>query len=272
MRKLMVTLFTGMNLLVALALTNCTKNTGDIENNSDNNVSKGLVTGVVKDAKGNPVAGAKVRIENDYTYFDVTTDAKGIYRCTVSAVGSFKALAWASVSYQGTNYMLRAGMYKAADYEYFNPENGMVRNFQLQHNGRIPDRTAGANGSGYFGASINFYKLGGIYGPQLEEGDVITYTLTPDGPLMDGTAGAVLQGSFTIHANLTEYFAVDIPAGKYKVEAVLTRTGNTYRVYVGSFAAQNESMEIVPRADDYGVGNYENGFMTPANVVYMSVR
>jgi hypothetical protein len=52
------------------------------------------------------------------------------------------------------------------------------------------------------------------------------------------------------------------------MESALTRTGNIYRVYVGSFATQNELMELVPRADDYGVGNYKNGFMTPANVVY----
>ncbi len=158
------------------------------------------------------------------------------------------------------------------DYDFFPVDNGAVCNFQLRHKGRIPDRSIGENGTGYFGASINFYKLGRLFGPQLEEGDVVTYTLTPIGPLMDGSGGQPLQGSFNILNNKVEYYVVDVPAGKYKVEAIVARDGADYRVYVGSFSSQTEAVEIVPRPSDYGVGNYENGFMHPANVVYMSVK
>jgi hypothetical protein len=274
MKKTLFTLLTSTAMLAVLTLSGCDKDPGKKGDETGGVITpaKNTVTGVVKDAKGNPIAGAKVRVENDFSYYDVTTNAQGQYSCKVASFGSYKVLAWAPVTYQGINYMLRAGMAKDTDYDFVDVSNGAVRNFQLQHKGRIPDRTAGENGTGYFGASINFYKLGSLYGPQLEAGDVVTYYLTPIGDLMDGTTGQVLQGSFIISFTKTEYYVVDVPAGKYKVEAIVTRDGANYRVYVGSFSSQSEAMEIVPRADDYGVGNYENGFMHPANVVYMTVR
>ncbi len=274
MKKIVMTLLASAALLGVLTLSGCKKDPDKKDDNPGGvtTPAKNTVTGVVKDAKGNPIAGAKVRVENDFSYYDVTTNAQGQYSCKVADFGSYKVLAWAPVTYQGINYLLRVGMAKDTDYDFVDLSKGAVRNFQLKHKGRIPDRTPGEDGTGYFGTSIKFYKLGSLYGPQLEAGDVVTYYLTPIGELMDGTTGQVLQGTFIISFTKTEYYVIDVPAGKYKVEAIVTRAGANYRVYVGSFSSQSESMEIVPGASNYGIGTYESGFTHPANVVYMSVR
>ncbi|MGV3657743.1 MAG: carboxypeptidase-like regulatory domain-containing protein, partial [Chitinophagaceae bacterium] len=195
----------GLALLSLLLLSACTKDVDKDDNDNGGGNQRGVVTGLVKDAQGKPVAGAKVRIEKDFAYYDVTTNGQGQYTCKVATFGSFKALAWAPVQYNGNSYMVRVGMATEQDYDFFPVDNGAVCNFQLRHKGRIPDRSIGENGTGYFGASINFYKLGSLFGPQLEEGDVVTYTLTPIGPLMDGSGGQPLQGSFNILNNKVEY-------------------------------------------------------------------
>lgn len=273
MKKTFKALFALTLSFGMLALSSCKKDKDNEDNDGGSTLSKNTVTGVVKDANGNPIAGATVRIENDFNYYDVTTNSQGKYSCTVAAFGSYKALAWAPVTYNGSNYILRVGMPNAADYDHFDPRNGAVRNFKLQHKGRIPDRNPADNGTGYFGMSINFYKLGSLTGPQWEPGDLVKYTLTPVGPLMDGSTGQVIQGSFTIQSDNAEYYAVDVPAGKYKVDVRLHWGGVDYMVFIGSnMATGNQSMEISPKYGDYGVGTYESGFSHPSNVVYMTLQ
>jgi hypothetical protein len=256
-----------------LTVSGCKKDKNNDDNGGGSSTSKNTVTGIVKDVNGNPIAGATVRIENDFNYYDVTTNAQGKYSCTVVAFGSYKALAWAPVTYNGANYILRVGMPNASDYDHFDPRNGAVRNFQLQHKGRIQDRTPNDNGTGYFGMSINFYKLGSLYGPQWQDGDIVKYMLTPVGPLMDGTAGQVLQGSFNIQSTNAQYYAVDVPAGKYKVDVRINRGGIDYMVFIGpNMNTGNQSIEISPKYGDYGTGTYESGFEHPSNVVYMTLQ
>jgi hypothetical protein len=112
----------------------------------------GRVTGTVRDTQGRPIAGAKVRIENDFLYFDVTADSNGRYVSPSLPIGGYKAVAWANVTWEGMNYALRLGMPSAADYDFFGSE-GAVRNFEWQRTGRIPDRTADG-AAGYFGGAL----------------------------------------------------------------------------------------------------------------------
>ncbi len=94
----------GLALLSLLLLSACTKDVDKDDNDNGGGNQRGVVTGLVKDAQGKPVAGAKVRIENDFAYYDVTTNGQGQYTCKVATFGSFKALAWAPVQYNGNSY------------------------------------------------------------------------------------------------------------------------------------------------------------------------
>jgi hypothetical protein len=214
----------------------------------------GTVTGVVKNAQGKPIAGAKVRIENDFAYYDVTTNAKGQYSCYVRSIGSFKAVAWASIPYLGKNYNLRMGMPDEADYDFFDPRGGAIRNFQLQVSGSIPDRS-----DSYFGFTLSLNNTGSIYtGLFLKPGETVDVILVPDGPLLDGSVGEKIERQATV-PNMNESIKIDdIPLGKYKAYAYVDRNGAWQRLRIGASSTElREAMDVLPLASSDRTGNYD---------------
>ena len=214
------------------------------------------VTGIVVDAQGKPLAGAKVRIENDFFYYDITTTAQGKYTSPSLPAGGFKALAWATISYKGQNYTLRMGMPQSSDYDYIDPKNGIVRNFKLQISGRIPDRDGE-----YFGGTLEFMNgTGSIFDERMNPGDQVYITLNPTGPLLDGTIGKKIEKSFTIRSGNDSYLLADIPTGEYELSAVrVTPEGHQEQVLVGTFSKQWEAALINFQPGSYGVGTYASG-------------
>ena len=227
---------------------------------STNGAEAGTVTGKVVDSQGRPVAGAKVRIENDFYYFDVTTDAQGVYKSPALPTGGFKAVAWARIAYKGQTYTLRMGMAQEADYDFFDAKNGVVRDFKWQLNGRIPDREA-HDGEGYFGGTVSLSNgTGSIFDERMNEGDQVLLTLNPTGPLIDGSTGQRLERSFTIKSGNESYKITDIPAGEYEISAVRVVAGTEQEpLLIGTFSQQWQSARITFQPDTYGVGNYESG-------------
>ncbi|HEX8440582.1 carboxypeptidase-like regulatory domain-containing protein [Archangium sp.] len=208
-------------------------------------VQAGKVTGVVQDTQGRPIAGAKVRIENDFGYYDVTTDANGRYVSPSLVLGGFKAIAWADVNYQGKSYKLRMGMPNPADYDFFDSKQGAVRNFRWQLSGRIPDRVADGS-TGYFGGTLESLNgTGSIYDARMDAGDTVNLTLKPTAPLIDGSTGQTLTRSFTIRSGNDTYYALDIPVGVYEVTAErVTPSGAREQILVGSFSRQGTSATV----------------------------
>lgn len=251
-----VTLIMGFVLL-----TSCEEDVNvDDDNPPTEDAESGTVRGKVLDTQGRPIPGAKVRIENDFIYYDVTTNAQGEYRSPQLPAGGFKAIAWATIPYKGQEYTLRMGMPQESDYDFFDPKEGVVRNFEWQINGRIPDREA-TDGEGYFGGTLEFMNgTGSIYDERMTPGDEVHLTLNPTGPLIDGSTGEIIERTFTIQSGNDSYLIVDIPTGEYEMNAVrITPEGNQEQLLIGTFSEQWEAVLINFQPGTYGIGTYESG-------------
>lgn len=261
MRKdFLVVLALTSHLGACLCLGGC-EDDSDTDTGTDTEAQAGKVTGVVQDTQGKPIAGAKVRIENDFAYYDVTTDANGRYLSPTLPLGGFKAIAWAHVNYQGKSYKLRMGMPNPTDYDFFSSEQGAVRNFKWQLSGRIPDREADGS-TGYYGGALEFLNgTGSIYDARMTAGDTVNLTLVPTGPLIDGSTGQTQQRSFTIRSGNDTYFASDIPGGVYQVTAErVTPGGQHEQLLVGPFNQQGASATVSFEPDS--LYTYESGLGT----------
>lgn len=260
MRKnLFLKLSLGSLLLSALFLTSCEeKIITPIEEPVDSRA--GTVSGIVQDSQGKPIAGARVRVENDWSYYDLTTDAQGKYTSPTLPAGGFKVVAWATLPYLGQDYTLRMGMPQATDYDFFDPKAGVVRNFKWQISGRIPDRAA-ADAGGYFGAALELMNgTGSIWDERMNPGDQVYVTLKPTSPLIDGSTGQVTERYFTIQSGNDTYLLLDIPTGQYEISAIrVTPENYQEQLLIGTFSEQWESAIITFQPDSYGVGNYESG-------------
>ncbi|WP_224999658.1 carboxypeptidase-like regulatory domain-containing protein [Cesiribacter sp. SM1] len=252
----------GAFLMSACMLTACEKD-GPIDETDPNppveepaDTKAGTVSGSVVDSQGRPIAGARVRIENDWSYYDVSTNAAGKYTSPTLPPGGFRAVAWATIPYQGQDYTLRMGMPQASDYDYFDAKNGVVRNFKWQISGPIPDREGA-----YFGATLELMSgTGSIWDERMNPGDNVYVTLKPTIPLIDGSIGEVIERSFTIQSGNDTYLLHDIPAGQYEISCIRVTPDNYQeQLLIGTFSQQWEAALITFQPGEYGIGTYENG-------------
>lgn len=246
-------------------LAACEKDDSDVINplpsiEEPTDTEAGTVSGSVVDSRGRPIAGARVRIENDWSYYDVTTNAAGKYTSPTLPQGGFKVVAWATIPYLGRDYTLRMGMPEASDYDYFNPEEGVTRNFKWQISGRIPDRAA-ADAGGYFGAALELMNgTGSIWDERMNPGDQVYVTLKPTSALIDGSTGRVIERSFTIQSGNDTYLLLDIPTGQYEISCIrVTPENYQEQLLIGTFSQQWGSAIITFQPGSYGVGTYESG-------------
>lgn len=233
----------------------------NVDADSLTGVAPFTVSGTVRDAKGSPIAGATVRIENDWSYYDVRTDASGYYISPKLPHASYKVVAWYTTTYKGEKYVLRLGMADDADYAYVDVTKGAVRNFVQKISGVIPDQEQDGNGRGYFGLTVSFHNgTGSIYDEgRLQTGDYIAVMLTPTGPLIDGSTGKTVERAFEIKAGNDGHPVIDIPVGAYEVRAFVDRKGSWKPLLIGTFSAQTDRILITPKSSDYGKGSYQNG-------------
>jgi hypothetical protein len=177
----------------------------------------GVVTGVALDGRGQPVANALVEVKMVFNPNVVTarTGADGRYVVRGLAPGlSHQVKAWTEVAYHGRSYCVRLGMPDAADYDAFVPAGTVVRDFRWQLTGRIPDAPANVFGAG---VDVDTWDVVGI-----EIGDEIEVRFTPQGPLVDGSAGSEITRVVRFGTNLA---IDDLPHGVYTASATLLRNG-----------------------------------------------
>jgi len=177
----------------------------------------GVVTGVARDARGQPIANAlaEVKMVFNPNVVATRTGADGRYVVRGLPAGlSHQVKAWAEVAYRGQSYCVRLGMPNDADYDAFVPGSTVVRDFRWQLTGRIPDASANVFGAG---VDVDTWDVSGI-----RTGDEIEVQFTPQGPLVDGSAGSAITRVVRFGSNLA---INDLPHGVYTTAATLVQNG-----------------------------------------------
>lgn len=166
-----------------------------------------VMQGVVRDAAGRPLAG--VRVGADNTYFDGTelwtvTDPQGRYRLDLKGtMGAWQPVARLKRVYHGETFDLAL---QADNDAPFGGKDGATRNFTLLVSGK--SRQGGLYGARFY-AQMGFSSDGDIV-----DNDDLVVTLTPRGPLLDGSPGKTLSFRY-------REAPLDVPLGRYAVTARL---------------------------------------------------
>lgn len=176
------------------------------------------VGGQVLNTQGKPLPGALIWIKPAVTTGLLTahTDEQGRYQSARLPNVPYYTLAYYQTEYHGESFCLRLAAEKLGGYDAFSPDSaaGTVRNFKLQLSGKIPD--SGGYPS-YFGSEVRLMWKGDYdAGKTVPADSTVQSTFTPDGPMIDGTAGK----PFTLNGSLNEQIMKDVPVGHYRVTAV----------------------------------------------------
>lgn len=258
--------------LWSMLLISCSKKNNFADKNTPDTTPY-TISGIVKDAAGNPIANARVRVENpngNNIYYTTTSNEAGRYSVAVSAIGGYKIYAWQETVFENHTYQIRLGMEKDTDYDAFNvPASGITKNFVWKLTGRIPDRAVSKeNGTGYFGGTIKFINFNSIVSSMPAGTEVtVKFTPVPNSKFIDGTPanGKITEKKFTIVGGVGQaYYLNDIPAGKYRITAIATLNGVVKNIDIGS----GNPDELTISAEYYfkpesGSGSYENGLGSP---------
>lgn len=222
----------GMNTkLVLLAglllpgLPACAKHGGD----DSIEAVPGHVTGRVVDTRGEPVAGAKILLDNSVyyaSYIRGSTGEDGRYRIRLQP-GAWKAEASIRKEYHGRTYTLELYPDSIDSFD----ESGAVRNFAWKLEGRTPD-----SDYGYYGGFIQLSTDLDFDG-ELQD---IELTLTPSGPLIDGSPGRTLRLRMGDHYWVDAWQIEDVPIGRYRVTARLHGDGGDRPLRIQDWHARGD--------------------------------
>lgn len=170
----------------------------------------GYATGKVVDTQGNPIAGAKILLDNTVfyaSYINGSTGEDGTYRIKAQP-GAWRAYASFKKDYNGKTYSLDLHPDTIDSFD----DTGAVRNFTWKLEGRKPE-----NDYGYYGGLVKVFTDTGFY----EDMEDVELTLTPSGPLVDGSQGKTLVLRQGGHYWVQYGYLEDVPIGRYTVTAIL---------------------------------------------------
>jgi hypothetical protein len=174
-----------------------------------------LLVGKVVDSQGKPLAGAKVLADNTMFYnanLFAKTKEDGAYSLEVTR-GSWQASATVRREYHGKEYTL---LLHPSDPDPFAGTDGAVRNFEL----RLTGKRAGEGDRGFYGGTVIAYADVSDFELSAAMANV-EVTLTPVGPLVDGSVGKPVTAKL---ARTADGDAVrDVPVGRYAVTARYAR-------------------------------------------------
>lgn len=209
--------------LTALLGTSACNQPGKTVSPDTNAIQAGVVKGIVYGSQGKPLAGAKI-VANSANYYNsnptTVSDASGMYKIdlpTGSAAGSFYVRGSVRVKYNGETYDLPLF---TDDDDTFSPYDGAVKNLRLKLTG---DRTGNYGDEGYHGGTLEVEN-----NTRNVQRKNIEITLTPSGPLIDGSAGQTVK-------RLTpadDHYIHDVAVGKYTLTARDVATGQTLGVRI----------------------------------------
>ncbi|MBZ9750275.1 hypothetical protein K7W42_05290 [Deinococcus sp. HMF7604] len=185
-----------------------------------------VMTGVVKNSAGQPLAGVKVFADNTL-YHNMnalaTTDAQGRYRLELPReVGTWRAGAYVQRPYGGGIWESRLYADNAAA---FSGDQGAIRNFTWRLTGVSEERPLGGT----------VWIHPDWAGVDYDTNDV-ELTLTPVGPLLDGSVGQAVTWRLG-----DDYTREDIPVGTYTLTArQISSTGQKRPMLVKSTYDSNK--------------------------------
>lgn len=183
----------------------------------------GYVTGTVFDTQGQPLPAAGVLItgttfeQGQRTSFDAVTDANGTYSVRVPD-GRYEAKAWIDVTFDGAFFSRLLHPLSGSAHTAVDSTEGGNLDFQWRLSGLTPSSTPpGRDPTDFYGASIDLSYCGlpasaycsaayssfpAVVAPA---GSTVRLTLTPSGPLIDGSQGHVLTYDIPVAAQLPDY-------------------------------------------------------------------
>lgn len=182
----------------------------------------GHLIGKLSDGQGKPLSNVTIKVFGFSTKGDVVKIEKKFpgpaseYDIEVPDGKYDTPIARIAVEYNQRKYDLPLA---AADNtrewnEQHDSQGGMVRDFIWKIAGRAPGGNSNEP-SGYWGGTIQF-DIGALMGDYAN----IEITLTPDGPLIDGSEGKPLTFNRKLPWQKKEdHFLLDIPIGKYNANA-----------------------------------------------------
>ena len=179
---------------------------GDAKPSGD--VEPGFGKGRVTNLDGEPIAGVAISLENTIFlgHAQTKTDKDGRYHVEL-ARGSWHVTARLTKLYHGTRYVMDCAPRWDDD---FQGQGGGVRDFVFKLTGEKPEAR------GYYGSPVVIYRE--IMNFDFEEKDV-ELTLTPDGPLIDGSIGKPITAK-PKHTG-DGWCIQDVAVGRYKIVARL---------------------------------------------------
>jgi hypothetical protein len=198
----------------------------------------GTVRGYVRDAKGRPLKGAKIGVRSTatggfYSGGSTKSDDKGFYEVQVPlGVAHFYCAGYAVDYGEGRAAM---GLHPAdGDAESFASTKGAVKNWVMLPYG-IADRDGVQENprycNNYYGGTVIFSWYvdddGGFSQPtRIPDKSEIEITLTPTGPLVDGSKARpiVLRKAISGSAS-SQLYVNNIPVGAYKMAAKIVGGG-----------------------------------------------
>ncbi|EIM02405.1 hypothetical protein RHOFW104T7_08770 [Rhodanobacter thiooxydans] len=212
-------------VLVSLGLPACRVDAG----NATPRAETGHATGTALDTRGKPIAGAKILLDNRVfyaSYIHGSTGEDGSYRIKAQP-GAWKAHASIKKAYNGKTYTLELQPDNVDSFD----DQGAVRNFVWKLEGRVPDNDYGFYG-GFIQLSTDLDFSGDL--------DHVELTLTPSGPLIDGSPGKTLRLRPGDHYWVDRYQVEDVPLGRYTVEAALKGVAGNRRLRIQDWHAKGE--------------------------------
>ncbi|QDK78701.1 carboxypeptidase regulatory-like domain-containing protein [Spirosoma sp. KCTC 42546] len=213
---------TALLLLGSLfALTACDKKpvdpNGPMPTDPGTPGQAGYLVGKVIDPQGKPLPKATVFVDHTVLTGDgpeVKTAADGTYKVQMTDfAGEWIAKGYLLKQYNDRVYKINLD---PEDDSPFTSNEKAVRNFQWKLTGHIPDLSLDL----YYGGTMEMSR--DLNADDLRDNENIEFTLTPVGPLIDGSTGKVLK----VQAKKRYNDAIkDVPMGRYKVTAVYKPTG-----------------------------------------------
>lgn len=164
----------------------------------------GKVIGTVRDQAGSTIPGVQIIVDNSIFFnsnLSTKTTSEGNYTLPLPKTGSWYAFAIHKIPFNGKIYQCYLHPQEPTG---FGPE-GAVRNFTWKLSGQ-----KAAPLTGNYGGTVTIDNFPGIY----LETDKIKFTLTPQGSLIDGSQGQILERYATDGHQI-----LDVPIGRYKITA-----------------------------------------------------
>jgi hypothetical protein len=211
-------------LMVLLALGSCDEKKGPAATHQ--------ISGKLADESGKPLRDVKVSVfgypRGNLDTFSKVLDVPGpADRYSVDVPeGTYEApRANIAVTYNGRKYVLpMASADNTRDWgEQKDSKSNLTRDFIWRISGQRPTGMGESKeAAGFWGAAINLDK-----GADVGDFGTIEVTLTPDGPLIDGSPGKVLTYKRVIPWQKHEdHLVSDVPIGRYTATAKISSSGS----------------------------------------------